>query len=285
MRKIVLILSLFFLTSYSFSQNGSFTVSLYYPVNEFLADAHKPKIDSLFKALNGKLIKVKVIGYADFLHSNNYNKNLSLKRAKLVKEYLLMKASPSQINSISYEGLGEKFSSDNQSPSGDASQRRVDVIIEPFIIVESFDNKVGEKKEDVQKKTVKKELEDLSKGESLAIDGLNFEPGRHFIVKESIPVLNNLLKTLKTQKNLKVEIQGHVCCTQGDSDGLDYDTNDKKLSENRAKAIYDFLVAKGIDKNRLTYKGYGHSKPKFPTESNPEEEQANRRVEVMVIDK
>ena len=99
--------------------------------------------------------------------------------------------------------------------------------------------------------------------------------------------LQKLLKTLKDNPKLKVEIQGHVCCTNNGEDGVDadYDTREPKLSENRAKAIYEYLIDKGIAKSRLTYKGYGRSKPKEPIEDTPEKEQANRRVEILILEK
>ena len=119
----------------------------------------------------------------------------------------------------------------------------------------------------------------------LTIEGLSFVPGRHVILSSSAPALQNLLKTLKSNPKLKVEIQGHVCCTDNGEDGVDLDTREKKLSENRAKAIYDYLVDKGITKARLGYKGFGRTKPKEPVENTPEKEQANRRVEILVIEK
>ena len=56
---------------------------------------------------------------------------------------------------------------------------------------------------------------------------------------------------------MKVEIQGHVCCTGSKADGLDTDTGYPNLSENRARAVYNFLIENGIDKSRLRYKGSG----------------------------
>jgi outer membrane protein OmpA-like peptidoglycan-associated protein len=110
-------------------------------------------------------------------------------------------------------------------------------------------------------------------------------PGRHLILQSSVPALQKLLKTLKDNPKLKVEIQGHVCCTNNGEDGVDYDTREPKLSENRAKAIYEYLIDKGITKARLSYKGYGRSKPKEPVEDSPAKEQANRRVEILILEK
>ncbi|MCE3229416.1 MAG: flagellar motor protein MotD [Bacteroidetes bacterium] len=286
MIKRFIFLSLVFAAYTSVAQVKVDTLRLYFAINESESETNFRRIDSLITALNGHLIKVKITGYADFLHSNKYNSVLSQKRADNVKNYLLKKTSTVQTTIISCKGNGEKSSKDNGANEGEASQRRVDMIVERLVITETYDNTTST--ENNYKKTQNKEpkkIEELSKGESMALEGLNFVPGRHFITKPSVPVLHKLLKTMLDNKSLKIEIQGHVCCTQGDSDGMDYDTHNYKLSENRARAIYDFLVSKGVAADRLSYKGYGHSKPKFPNEATAEEEQANRRVEILIIEK
>lgn len=103
-------------------------------------------------------------------------------------------------------------------------------------------------------------------------------------MKQSIPVLEELLATLKENSQLKIEIQGHICCMPGDEDGMDLDTKEMSLSENRAKLVFNYLVRNGIDESRLTYKGYGHTQPKVKPERTPEEEQMNRRVEIKVLE-
>src|SRR4051812_21211029 len=102
--------SLFYLTS--FGQTKPDTLRLLYGINEVQSETNSQRIDSLVKALNGKIIKLKIYGYADFLHSVPYNQRLSQKRANAVKARLIEKTSPSQINSIICKGLGEKFSND-----------------------------------------------------------------------------------------------------------------------------------------------------------------------------
>jgi outer membrane protein OmpA-like peptidoglycan-associated protein len=99
-----------------------------------------------------------------------------------------------------------------------------------------------------------------------------------------MPVLVKLVETLKKETNLRIEIQGHVCCFDGNDDGFDYDNLDHQLSVNRAKAVYDYLIKNGIEASRLTYKGYGYSDPKVFPEITPQDEQMNRRVEVKVLD-
>ena len=55
-----------------------------------------------------------------------------------------------------------------------------------------------------------------------------------------------------------------------------------KVSERRAKAVYDYLIDKGINKFRLSYKGYGESRP-VATNETDEGRQLNRRI-VLVLD-
>lgn len=270
-----------------YCQKKADTLRLYFAINEFSSYKNNLRMDSALKALNGKSVDVAIYGFADFLSNDNYNIRLSEKRAENTKQYVLQKSNPSQINVYACEGKGEKFSKDNGSTKGEASQRRVDIYFEPVVTINVADDKLETPtaKDTVKTNTTKKEITELEAGESLALEGLGFEPGRHFILKESVPVLQKLLQTLKENKSLKIEIQGHVCCTQHGADGLDLDTREMKLSENRAKAIYDYLISKGIDKKRLNYKGFGRTRPKFEMELTPEEEQANRRVEIMVIEK
>lgn len=270
-----------FFSGFVISQTSN-TITLFYSINQVQPLSYK-SLDSTLAILKGKTLKVKITGYADFLSQADYNLLLSQKRAEAVKEYII---SNKNISIISCRGVGEKFSSEKDTREGEPSQRRVEIVIETD---ESRQSPIAKEDTKVKEEPIKEEseknIEDLSLGESLALEGLNFEPGRHFITKSAVPVLQKLLATLKENKNLKIQIQGHVCCTNETDDGLDYDTHEYKLSENRAKAIYDFLISKGISSSRLSYKGYGHSKPKFSTESTPEQEQANRRVEIMIIEK
>ena len=282
--RLIFLFHYIFLFGTCFSQKKTDTLRLYYHINESSSELNYSRLDSAIKSLNGKYADVAVYGYADFLHSDDYNKELSLTRAQNVKSYLLKKSKPSQFNVYACEGKGENNSQDTGNKDGDPKQRRVDVYFEPIVTINVADDKLETPKE---KETIeeKKNIDELNAGESMALEVLSFEPGRHFVLKSSEPVLQKLLQTLKQNKSLKIEIQGHVCCTQNGADGMDLDTREMKLSENRAKAIYDYLINKGISKHRLSYKGFGRTKPKYELELTPEEEQANRRVEIMVVEK
>jgi outer membrane protein OmpA-like peptidoglycan-associated protein len=93
---------------------------------------------------------------------------------------------------------------------------------------------------------------------------------------ESRGKLYQLLLVLQQNKKLKINIQGHLCCVLSDK---------KDLSTQRAKAIYKFLEFNKIDKNRMSYQGFGSTIPLFSIpEKNESEREANRRVEIEIIE-
>jgi len=113
-------------------------------------------------------------------------------------------------------------------------------------------------------------------GEKLKIDNLNFIINTFIVVNESKGKMYELLLVLKKNPNLKIEIQGHLCCQPVDR---------SNLSTQRAKAIWAFLNYNGIDKSRLSYKGFGSSMPLFPLPEKDETERAaNRRVEILILE-
>ena len=112
-------------------------------------------------------------------------------------------------------------------------------------------------------------------GEKLKLDNLIFLINTFIVVPASRGKMYELLLVLKNNPNLKIEIQGHLCCMPNDR--LD-------LSTQRARAINNFLVARGIDEKRLTFKGFGSTHPIYPLPEKDEAERAaNRRVEIMIV--
>ena len=93
---------------------------------------------------------------------------------------------------------------------------------------------------------------------------------------EAKALLDKVTDWLKSHPDLKVEIAGHT-----DSKGSD--AYNQKLSENRAKAVYDYIVNHGVDSSRLSYKGYGESQP-IATNDTDEGRQKNRRVELKILE-
>jgi outer membrane protein OmpA-like peptidoglycan-associated protein len=90
-------------------------------------------------------------------------------------------------------------------------------------------------------------------------------------------ILTDFSDYLKLNQGLKVAIQGHTDNSGSPADNM-------KLSEDRAKSVFDFLSQNGIEKSRLSYKGFGETKP---VASNDIEEgkAQNRRTEFVILSK
>lgn len=295
--KYIYLLLVFVFSACLNGQSKTYTVSLYYDINQVKPIDNFKKVDSMYSSWTKNKYSVKIVGYADYLFSDHYNFTLSKKRADIVREYLNKKEGTANVVIQDVEGMGEKQSTAADSKEGEPQQRRVDICVseEGFKKIGSRENKVHkdtviQKQKPAAKEKMQvhssseKKIEELQKGESLTIEGLNFIPGRHIPVKSAMPVLEKLLKTMKENPNLKIEIQGHICCIYEGNDGYDYDTHDMKLSTNRAMVVFNYLVKNGIDKDRLTYKGYGRTQPKIEIERSEEDEQANRRVDIKVLE-
>jgi outer membrane protein OmpA-like peptidoglycan-associated protein len=138
-----------------------------------------------------------------------------------------------------------------------------------------FDNPNGTKSEFKLDRDFMKKIGESEVGEKITIENLNFIINTFAVVNESRGKMYELLLVLQKNPNLKVEIQGHLCCMPIDR---------TELSTQRAKAIYNFLVVNGISKSRLSYKGFGSTQPIFPLPEKDETQRAaNRRVEILII--
>jgi len=104
-----------------------------------------------------------------------------------------------------------------------------------------------------------------------------FDSGSAEIKKESEEVLKNLAAIMKDYPTMIVEISGHT-----DNEGDD--KANLKLSESRAKNVVDYMIASGVSKEQLTYKGYGETKPLLPNTTS-ENRMKNRRIEFRVNSK
>jgi len=112
-------------------------------------------------------------------------------------------------------------------------------------------------------------------GEKLKLENMNFYINTFAIMPQSRAKMYELLTVLKNYPNMKIQIQGHICCVTKDV---------RDLATQRAKAIYKFLEYNEIAKSRMTFVGYGSDKPLFAIpETSEAEREANRRVEIEII--
>jgi outer membrane protein OmpA-like peptidoglycan-associated protein/tetratricopeptide (TPR) repeat protein len=120
-------------------------------------------------------------------------------------------------------------------------------------------------------------LKKMEVGSTIVLNNIFFDFDKSTLRDESFPELERLLKLLNDFPTLKIEISGHT-------DNKGSAAYNKTLSENRAKTVVDYLVGKGIVKDRLTFMGYGFDKP-VATNDTDEGRQLNRRTEFKIISK
>lgn len=120
-------------------------------------------------------------------------------------------------------------------------------------------------------------LQPIDTGASIVLNNIFFETNKYDLKPESEVELNKLVAFLQNNPTIKIEISGHT-----DNQGTPQ--SNITLSENRAKAVYDYLVAHAINSGRLSYKGYGQTRP-IATNDTPEGRQLNRRTEMKITGK
>jgi OOP family OmpA-OmpF porin len=107
----------------------------------------------------------------------------------------------------------------------------------------------------------------------LELTGVNFEYDKAVLRQEDMPILDNAAAQLGEWGNVKVEVAGHT-------DDRGSDDYNNALSQQRADAVRDYLISKGIAADRLTAKGYGEAQPVADNGSD-EGRAKNRRVELV----
>ncbi len=112
----------------------------------------------------------------------------------------------------------------------------------------------------------------------IELKNIFFDVNKWDLKAESKAELQKIITFLKANPTLKVEFSGH---TDNSGDKV----FNKTLSNNRAKAIYDYVIEKGsLPATNLSYKGYGDTKPKAPNDT-PENKAKNRRTELKILSK
>ena len=206
----------------------------------------------------------KIYGYCDWKGDKVYNDSLSYARVNTV--YTFLKERKVQIDST-YQGIG--FGKDFPQSKTQAENRKV-------AISYFKDDKNNTSEKEVN--SFSKEILKLEVGQNIQLKNIFFYNNSARIRTGSEKTLYELQCVLEENPTIKIEIQGHICCQ------LNTDVND--VSSARAKAIYNFLIRNKINRNRLQYKGYGSSKPVFAVpEKSEEEANANRRVEIKILEK
>lgn len=222
-----------------------------------LSREQKNRIDSFIQVAPFTVVKeVYVYGHTDSLADDEYNLALSKRRVQSLLSYLVLKGlDPLKVRTDFYGETKPKY---DNNPQERYKNRRVELI---FKLDVSLIPKPEQRLVD----------NNFKKGVKIRLPNLNFVGNQPVPVWESMPVLKELLLVMRTYPDLKIELQGHVCCG-----------NDQTLSTERARMVYYFLINNGISKSRMNYKGFSNTQPLYK-EINNEAKALNRRVEVLVL--
>lgn len=133
--------------------------------------------------------------------------------------------------------------------------------------------------QEAQSGTIKKDadIQQIEIGKTFNLSDVYFETNSYELNQESERIIKLFIEFLTENPNIKVEIQGHTDNIGNISDNL-------TLSEERAKAVYKYIIDQGISNNRIQCKGYGQTQP--IADNNTEEGRAkNRRTVFLVLGK
>jgi len=109
---------------------------------------------------------------------------------------------------------------------------------------------------------------------AIRLNNVFFDTGKYDLRPESYPELDRLVVFLQKNARVSIEIAGHT-------DNVGATSANRALSSNRAESVMSYLIAKGVDRSRVSAVGYGESKPVASNDSEDGRQQ-NRRVEFTI---
>jgi outer membrane protein OmpA-like peptidoglycan-associated protein len=121
------------------------------------------------------------------------------------------------------------------------------------------------------------QLKNVQVGQKIVLRNIFFDFDKATLRPESTNELERLTQLLKDVSTMRIEISGHT-------DNKGSAQYNQTLSESRSKSVVDYLISKGIAKERLEYKGYGLTQP-MASNDNEEGRQLNRRTEFKILSK
>lgn len=124
------------------------------------------------------------------------------------------------------------------------------------------------------------QLVPATSGSRMSVPDLYFVGNQTNLLKESFPTLPRLLQFMRSSPDIRIELAGHV---NSPGPKKPPGTWQYKLSFDRAKVIYDYLIKFGIEKKRLRFRGYSNYEMVFPEAKLERDMRANRRVEIRVL--
>lgn len=269
--KLPILIILLFTSLFFFGQERTEKLSIHYASNvDILSKEQEAEIINFLD--KPEIENISLYGFADTVGNVQANQKISERRVNNVKDLILEW----------YDNLlvvtkanGELAESDNSL----SDQRRVDIVITYYIQESPKEENVNDPRLDtLPSATSQPDLthrdvfyETFGSSDRIVIENLLFEPGKtEFLHNKTPNELFYLVDLMDSLQTMTIHIEGHVCCV-----------DDMKLSRDRAKTVFLFLRANGIEKYRMTYEGYSNSYPRVE-ELTKEDQKLNRRVEIVV---
>ncbi|MEZ4838195.1 OmpA family protein [Flavobacterium sp.] len=263
---------LFFLVNHTVFAQEEIVQSIYFETNK--SDVESKYANELAgflqKVDSTRVESIEIFGYCDDVGKEDYNRKLSTERANKVKSEITKSGIKSKII-VTIEGKGRILIDDDieeNLPEVRSKNRRVDVVL----------NMKPQPEEEIKLPGVYTTFnKENIVGDRIMLSDMIFERGSSKLSIKSKNQLDKIARMLIKNKNINIEVQGHVCCTPPNhKEAIDKGTKKRKLSHNRAEAVYKYLALKKVPKARMTFKGYGNTKP---LGKSPE---LDRRVELVI---
>jgi outer membrane protein OmpA-like peptidoglycan-associated protein len=225
----------------------------------------KTIIDFAKKADTSKIESIQIYGYCDDRGDNDYNYKLSKNRVQTVQNILISNGF-NKNKIVVIEGKGRiivKKDTVDDLKETRTKNRRVDL----FLVKK---NSYG--------KGIYNSIQKQHKvGDKIYLENILFALGSSELTSKSKEELDKIAFLLKKNTTLEFEIKGHVCCTPITySDAIDNKTKERKLSYNRARTVYKYLIYRGVNSLRMRFKGLGNQ---FPLGKG---DTLDRRVEFLI---
>jgi len=232
--------------------------------------------------LDNKNVEVtRVLGYCDSVDDSKYNKELAMRRVNTMVEFL-------KTNNIKIADNVEllSFGKDFNYSKIQSENRKVEVIYSKINDKKNEERPTDNDFQYTQLSTLVAEessilasqFDKAKKGDIIRIQNISFYFNSEKVMEQSIPLLDELFQIMLDNSKLRIEIHGHICCNPN--------SMDTKLSYRRALVIFKYLNKKGIPVNRMNYKGFGSNNPIYKVPERTEKERAaNRRVEILIVEK
>jgi hypothetical protein len=119
-------------------------------------------------------------------------------------------------------------------------------------------------------------LSPIRPGQAIVLKNIFFDFDSYELLPKSESELNKIIDFMSKNPSIKIQISGHT-------DSLGTDNYNQQLSENRARAVVNYLKDKGIEEARMSYKGYGSNKPVAGNDTE-KGRALNRRTELEIIE-